>query len=536
MARPLARAQLGELFRSTQDGVAVLSGGHVTAWNPAAERIFGVPAAIATAPGFDFPSLLGLSASRAAELADSPPGTLQPPGCGALHVTGWRSADGDETVLLFTDISTSNRMERGLRELNGFAGRLLRQRPSLDDLLAQLSACARTVTDSTFAAVLLVLPGSLTVTHVRVDDAPGADPDSAPIINAAVSASLAAGLSVRADRGRLSADLSHDDEVVVLGPFVAVPIRSQGETIGALVAGNDAAARAFDATDESLLTDLAAHAASAIASVADEARQRESEERRRDAIAAARHDIANPLAAGRGYVQILQRRYADMTPEQRVRALGALASSFERLEEYSHRLLLDERLEVSAPTMRWAHVDVDTFLESVAQDVEASLADRGIGVVVRRREGCSRTLAADPELLREVIDNLMSNAAKFTAKDGEIRLIADRDHRNVRIEVIDTGVGIPLEEQASVFERHTRTRQSRRDAVPGMGLGLSIVRRIAEAHGGAVGVRSRPGHGAAVWVSFPIEPPPDVTDQQAMSAVVPDPAREIGGSRQVGRA
>ncbi|MDQ1714403.1 MAG: hypothetical protein QOC60_348 [Frankiaceae bacterium] len=535
MEKPPVRTQPGELSWATQDGVAVLAGGQVIAWNTAAERIFGVPASIATAPGFDLPSVLGLSSSRIAVLADSPPGIIEPPGCGVLQVTGWRSEDGAETVLHFADVSTSRRIERGLRELNGFAGRLLRQRPSLDDLLAQLSACARTVADSAFAAVILVLPGSMTVTHVTVDTVPGAEPDFAPVVDAAVSESLVAGLSVRAEKGRLPSVIGEDEGGLVIGPYLAVPIRTHGQTIGALVAGNDGTGRAFDGTDDSLLADLAAHAASAIAAVADETRRHESEDRRRDAIAAARHDIANPLAAGRGYVQILQRRYADMSSEQRVRALGALASSFERLEEYSHRLLLDERLEVSAPALRWTQIAVDDFLDAVAQDVEASLSARGITVVVRRREGCSRTLSADPELLREVVDNLMSNAAKFTSKDGEIRLIAARDQRHVRIEVIDTGVGIPLEEQASVFERHTRTRQSRRDAVPGMGLGLSIVRRIAEAHGGTVGLRSQPGHGTAVWVTFPVEFPPDVADRKIAHSQVPEPSR-VYEDRQVGSA
>jgi len=217
MVNPLARAQLGELFWSTQDGVAVVSSGHVTAWNPAAERIFGVPAAVATAPGFDLPSVLGLSASRVEEFADSMPGIIEPPGCGAIHVTGWRSEDSHETVLLFADVSTSQRVERGLRELNGFAGRLLRQRPSLEDLLTQLSACARTVTDCAFAAVILVLPGSLTVTHVTVDNPLDAHPDVDPVINVALSESLLAGLSVRADKGRLTSVVGEDDALRARG-------------------------------------------------------------------------------------------------------------------------------------------------------------------------------------------------------------------------------------------------------------------------------------------------------------------------------
>jgi signal transduction histidine kinase len=518
LVRPSASGQLGELFWSTQDAVVVVAGDRVVAWNPAAERIFGVPADVALAPGFDLAALLGLSRSRLAALPDAPTGTIEPPGCGPLQITAWRAIDSAETVLLFADVSPSHRIERGLRELNGFAGRLLRQRPSLDDLLGQLSACARTIAGSGFAAAVLVLPGTLTVTHVTVDAEPGDPPESSSVIAASLHDSLVAGASMHVDSGRLPASVGDEDELSVVGPFLAVPIRSGGQTIGLLVVGNKPGGRAFDGTDDSLLTDLAQHAASAIASVADETRRRQSEDRRRDAIAAARHDIANPLAAGRGYVQILQRRYDDMTPEQRVRALRALAAAFARLEEYSHRLLLDERLEVSAPPLRWTDIDIDRFLDEFAADAAAMHGPTAVRVTVQRREGCPRTLAADPELLREVIDNLLSNAVKFSPKDGDIRVVARRDRRQVRLEVVDAGVGIPLEEQASVFERHTRTRQSRRDAVPGMGLGLSIVRRIVEAHGGQVGLRSRPGVGTAVWVTFPMECPPFVVESQGVGA------------------
>src|SRR3954452_22622257 len=120
------RAQLGELFWSTQDAVAVLAGDRVVAWNPAAERIFGVPADVAVTPGFELAPLLGLPRSRLAALAGSPPGTVQPPGGVPLHATAWTVSDAAETVFVFADVSPAHRIERGLRELNGFAGRLLR--------------------------------------------------------------------------------------------------------------------------------------------------------------------------------------------------------------------------------------------------------------------------------------------------------------------------------------------------------------------------------------------------------------------------
>lgn len=535
MAQPNVDGDLPEQFWSTQDGVAVLTAGRVTAWNAPAERIFGVPAATATAEEFDLPAVLGVTRSRLDALPTAGSGILEPPGCGPLRITAWRNDARDEMVLVFTDVSRSQRTERGLRELNAFAGQLLREQPPLDELLGILAASARSIASCDVAAAVLFLPRSLGVTHVAASTDPNDPTDHVPFVSASLAEPLLIGRSYAAESPhddavtgladapdtvdlREGAHLADDTE---LGPFLAVPIRNVGETVGAVIVGNRAHRRAFDGTDSSLLRDLASHAASAIAATANAALASESEERRREAIAAARHDIASPIATGRGYVQILQRRYDDMTPEQRARALSALAASFERLEDYSHRLLFDERLEVSAPTLRWSLLPVETFLDGVARDHDASLHAREITVRATRLEACPPTVAADPALLREVLDNLLSNAAKFTERGGEINLLARRQQDFVRIEVVDSGCGIPLEEQATVFERHTRTRQSRRDAVPGMGLGLSIVRRIVQAHGGNVGLHSRPGKGTMVWVTFPTTRPDetvDVTDHEHSSA------------------
>jgi signal transduction histidine kinase len=107
-------------------------------------------------------------------------------------------------------------------------------------------------------------------------------------------------------------------------------------------------------------------------------------------------------------------------------------------------------------------------------------------------------------MVREVLDNLVGNALKH-APDGTMVVVSTRAAGGqVRFDVRDSGPGIPESEQAALFERWTRTDSSRTKQLPGTGLGLSIVKRLVTAHGGTVGVSSRPGDGATFWVTFPV--------------------------------
>jgi signal transduction histidine kinase len=121
--------------------------------------------------------------------------------------------------------------------------------------------------------------------------------------------------------------------------------------------------------------------------------------------------------------------------------------------------------------------------------------------------GAPACLAGDPGMVREVLDNLVGNAMKYGGDAGPVTVSVTGDGKLVRIEVRDEGPGIALAEQAHLFERWTRTESTKTGTTKGFGLGLSIVKRLVTAHGGEVGVRSRPGQGAAFWVTFPAQLP-----------------------------
>jgi two-component system, OmpR family, phosphate regulon sensor histidine kinase PhoR len=131
------------------------------------------------------------------------------------------------------------------------------------------------------------------------------------------------------------------------------------------------------------------------------------------------------------------------------------------------------------------------------------------------------TLCGDRERLAQVLDNLISNAVKFTPAGGRIEVRARADSTRAIIEVADTGMGISREEQHQLCERFYRTAAANEQAIQGTGLGLSITRAIVEAHGGTVGVESEVGAGTTFTVELPLAATAQFQGELAVIAATP---------------
>jgi signal transduction histidine kinase len=110
--------------------------------------------------------------------------------------------------------------------------------------------------------------------------------------------------------------------------------------------------------------------------------------------------------------------------------------------------------------------------------------------------------------MAQVLDNLISNALKFTDAGGEVTVSVVRNGAFAQVAITDTGVGIPLDEQGQLFSSFFRASTATRQAIPGTGLGLVIVRAIVEQHGGTIDLESREGKGTTVIVTLPAEAEP----------------------------
>jgi signal transduction histidine kinase len=139
--------------------------------------------------------------------------------------------------------------------------------------------------------------------------------------------------------------------------------------------------------------------------------------------------------------------------------------------------------------------------ELLAGQAEAA-AGKGVQLRAAVRPGV--TVDGDQELLDRLIANVVGNALKFTPAGGEVRVSLHREGTSAVLEVGDSGIGIAPEEQEAVFQRFYRAADAQAQAIQGSGIGLAIVREVAAAHGGSVGLVSRPGVGTTVTVLLPL--------------------------------
>jgi signal transduction histidine kinase len=131
--------------------------------------------------------------------------------------------------------------------------------------------------------------------------------------------------------------------------------------------------------------------------------------------------------------------------------------------------------------------------------------ERGIKLVLESER--VPLLAGDAGRIGQAVDNLISNALKFTPEDGRVTVRLRRDGDSALLEVSDSGIGIPPDELDRLFDRFYRASTAHERAVPGVGLGLTIVRAIVDGHGGTVRVASSVGHGTTFTVELPVRRP-----------------------------
>lgn len=232
--------------------------------------------------------------------------------------------------------------------------------------------------------------------------------------------------------------------------------------------------------------------------------ERETQMLKDEFLATVSHELRTPLTSVIGYLHlVLQGGYA-LDPEVRGHLLVSERNG-ERLLALVEELLLIAQYRTGH--LRPARRPVDmTALVQEALAAARPAADAS-GLRVESEIASVEPLAGDAGRIRQLLDNLVSNAVKFTPPGGTVWVRLEARDEAVRVSVTDTGPGIPLEEQERLFDRFYRASGASEDEVPGTGLGLAIARAIAEAHGGGITLRSRLGSGSTFLVDLPRESP-----------------------------
>ena len=224
-----------------------------------------------------------------------------------------------------------------------------------------------------------------------------------------------------------------------------------------------------------------------------------SEDRLRRFVSDASHELRTPLTSIRGYAE-LTRSGAFTTDEERARAAGRIEEEAARMGVLVDDLLLLARLDQQRPLER-IPVDVVPVVGAAADALRAAAPDRPVTV----ESIDAAVVEGDALRLRQVIDNLATNARIHTTAGSPIAFVVAREGDVVRVEVRDCGPGMDDVELARAFERFYRGDPSRNRARgAGTGLGLSIASAVVEAHGGTVTLASSPGSGTTVTLRLPL--------------------------------
>jgi two-component system OmpR family sensor kinase len=228
-------------------------------------------------------------------------------------------------------------------------------------------------------------------------------------------------------------------------------------------------------------------------------RLEEALERERRFVDDASHEIRTPLANLRTELELALRRSRSAGELEETVRSAALET--ERLARLAEDLLVLARADRGRLPVRREPVMVGEIVDSVVEAYAARATESGVAVEVRVPDNLRATL--DPLRIRQALGNLLDNALGHTVGGGRVRIEAAAHDGGVSFEVTDTGEGFPSAFLPQAFEPFTRPDASRTRADGGAGLGLAIVRAVAEAHGGAAEARNRPEGGASVILRIP---------------------------------
>ena len=217
-------------------------------------------------------------------------------------------------------------------------------------------------------------------------------------------------------------------------------------------------------------------------------------------VALVSHELRTPLTSIVGYSQLLED-----DPELSAFArkhLRVIQRNTERLHRLVDDLLSVAQHDSGAIGFARERIDLADVVRDAVAAMEGAAEESGITLTMTAPE--SVAIVADGQRIAQVVDNLVSNAVKYTQSGGSVRVrLADEDHQAV-LEVVDSGIGIDPDDVERLFNRFFRSREAERRAIAGAGLGLSIAKDIVEGHGGRVEVESELGRGSSFRVLLPL--------------------------------
>jgi len=240
----------------------------------------------------------------------------------------------------------------------------------------------------------------------------------------------------------------------------------------------------------------------AVGNVRDISKNRQLENLRESFLAMLGHELQTPLSIIKGYTSTLARSDAKWNMETLQQGLQVIEEESDRLSRVMNKLLFASRISSGTSSIKKEPVDIAALAGKVVRRLQALTSVHTFGI---HFDSAFPLVHADPELIEEVLTNLVENAVKYSPAGGRITISGSWSDAQVKITVSDEGVGIPEEEIQHIFERFHRVDNGPARTVKGLGLGLYLCKMIVEAHGGTIEVSSQLGKGSQFTFTLPLQ-------------------------------
>ncbi len=218
------------------------------------------------------------------------------------------------------------------------------------------------------------------------------------------------------------------------------------------------------------------------------------------------HNMRAPLGAVRSMLDVIEGGYLGEVRSKQAEHLHRVQHRLRHIDEMVTQLLILARTRGGETEMSRVDVDLSRLIEQLERTYRETAVRGNVDFQVAAASGLPR-ISGDPALIEQMLENLVSNAIKYTPPGGRVTVNITPADGTVTIEVRDTGIGIPEGEQPRLFEEFFRASNARRLEETGTGLGLSIVKQTVERHGGRIRVQSKEGQGTTFVVDLPLTQP-----------------------------
>lgn len=253
---------------------------------------------------------------------------------------------------------------------------------------------------------------------------------------------------------------------------------------------------------EALLKDFRGNDIGFVCTLEDISREAEIDRMKTEFISTVSHELRTPLTSIKGYVDLILEGDTGEINDTQKEFLQIVAQSSDRLAMLVNDLLDVERIESGRIVMKQEPVDIALTVYGALRTFSNEIEKKGLHLLVAIQEPMPMILG-DRERIEQVLANLISNAIKYNRADGCIKVSARPEDAFIRVEVMDSGIGIGEEHQRRLFEKFFRADTSLGREVGGTGLGLSIVKSIVEKLGGRIEVKSKLGEGSTFTILLP---------------------------------